>query len=351
MGNQTYVLDWLVTGADEVSIFDDGGGTDKITVMGVYSDIVDLNLNYASTAGTSYRAGASYMGADSRMHSLYVSGVIENAYGSNGRDCIRGNELGNTLFGDTRAGGAGDSDTIWGGFGNDKVHGGAGGDLICGDEGGDRLYGDSGDDTVIGGSGADTIDGGAGADVLSGGGDAGDTLNYAKSGAAVRVMLTYDGATTGLGGDAEGDRIDGFVKLIGSRYADVLEDGDKDLLAGGANDNMFYGGNGADLLNMGGGNDKAFGGKGNDILSGESGNDILNGGGQNDHLHGGLGSDILKGGSGADIFEFWSADESRPGTTTHDVITDFHRDQGDVIDLHRIDADLGRGGNQPFHLV
>ncbi len=351
MGNQTYVLDWLVTGADQVSVFDDGTGTDKIVVRGIYTGVCEINLGYATNNGQSFRAGASYVGADVRTHWLYINGLIENAFGSNGSDFMRGNELGNKLSGDVKSGGAGGNDTIWGFGGNDKVHGGAGNDEIHGDEGRDKLFGDAGNDTIEGGTGADTINGGAGADLLSGGGNAGDTLSYLKSPAGVQITLLYGVSTAGFGGDAQGDQIDGFLNVLGSRYGDVMEDGDKGQLAAGGNDNQFYGGNGGDVLTLGGGNDKGYGGKGGDTLWGEAGNDSLYGGTNNDHLRGGLGQDNLTGGDDADVFEYWSTDESSPGAANRDVITDFQSSQGDVISLSRIDADTGRAGNQAFHLV
>jgi Ca2+-binding RTX toxin-like protein len=64
----------------------------------------------------------------------------------------------------------------------------------------------------------------------------------------------------------------------------------------------------------------------NDILTGNGGNNTLDGRGGNDVLDGGGANDVLTGGAGADIFVY----ESGGG---NDRITDFHRSEGDRIDL------------------
>jgi serralysin len=87
----------------------------------------------------------------------------------------------------------------------------------------------------------------------------------------------------------------------------------------------------------------------------------------NDSLLGGEGADTLVGGTGTDAigtYAFGSADTSRDvvrylalnesGTpkdnTTWDTIYGFKHGQ-DKIDLHAIDADISRAGNQAFTLV
>ncbi|MDR3175276.1 MAG: VCBS domain-containing protein, partial [Desulfovibrio sp.] len=73
-----------------------------------------------------------------------------------------------------------------------------------------------------------------------------------------------------------------------------------------------------------GADDVLNGGGGGDILFGQGGADTLDGGAGNDLLVGGAGNDSLTGGAGADVFLF------RPGEGS-DVITDFARDQGDIL--------------------
>jgi hypothetical protein len=95
---------------------------------------------------------------------------------------------------------------------------------------------------------------------------------------------------------------------------------------------------GDDLSGYGGG-DHIRGGRGTDRLAGLGGNDTMRGGSDDDALNGargaddlagGTGNDRLTGGGGADTFIFHNL---RDGVVQHDVITDYNRDQVDVIDL------------------
>ncbi len=70
----------------------------------------------------------------------------------------------------------------------------------------------------------------------------------------------------------------------------------KDVLKGGAGDDILYG------L---GGNDSLWGGAGDNVLAGHEGNDTLSGGLGEDYLLGGIGNDQLDGGAGMD----WAAYE------------------------------------------
>jgi Ca2+-binding RTX toxin-like protein len=189
-----------------------------------------------------------------------ISG-FENVFGSTGSDRLTGNILANRLDGDT---------------GNDTLNGGAGADT---------LNGGIGSDTLIGGIGGDRLDGGIGI----------DTLSYADSSLGVTVNLLTN---TASGGDAAGDIISGFERLIGS--------------------------NGADKL---------------------TGNTLGN------VLTGGLGRDILTGGLGKDAFDFNAITESTLGATTRDLIVDFNEAATDRIDLSTIDADALLAGNNIFSFI
>lgn len=354
MANDIYTLDVLVTGTSTITLTDDGSGVDTIRVDGVYSEPVvialanttanDLPTSAAATYYTTFNA--SFIG-----HTLVVNGVIENAIGSNGRDFIQGNALGNLVFGDNLASGLGLNDTLWGGAGNDTLYGGAGDDEMLGDNDDDLLSGGAGADQISAGGGTDTVEGGAGADTLSGGGSAGDTLSYAGSLAGVRIGLIPGDVAFGVGGDAQGDTITGFINIIGSNHGDRLEDTTKGTIAFGQNDNQFYGGGGADRLALGGGNDTGLGGDGNDTLLGEVGNDRLFGGNGNDTLTGGIGKDVLNGGRGADTFVFATPGDSTTSQAGRDTVVGFNPDQADRIDLSAIDAKTNKDGNQAFHLV
>lgn len=106
-----------------------------------------------------------------------------------------------------------------------------------------------------------------------------------------------------------------------------------DRLFGDGGDDMLYGGPGADRLFGGPGADQLFGGAGNDQLFGGGGRDRLNGGGGNDILNGGAGNDVLTGGAGRDTFVFGN-------NSGKDVITDFGRGNN-TIDLSARN-DVGR---------
>jgi Ca2+-binding RTX toxin-like protein len=84
------------------------------------------------------------------------------------------------------------------------------------------------------------------------------------------------------------------------------------------------------------------GGNGSDALYGDNGQDTL---------VGGNGRDFLTGGNGADTFVWWEASETSTGPANADVIRDFNRADGDVIDLGSIDANIYSGGNQAFTFV
>src|SRR3546814_10416398 len=69
-----------------------------------------------------------------------------------------------------------------------------------------------------------------------------DSADYSGSGAAVTVDLV---AGTGAGGDAQGDRLQGVERLIGSRFGDEF--------TGDGFDNVLIGAAGADRLTGGAG--------------------------------------------------------------------------------------------------
>lgn len=351
MPDTTYVLDLTVTGADLVTVKDDGLGSDTISVLGIYDRAVEISLSYTTSDGQTLTAGGYYYDQYGRPHRLVIQGLIENAIGSNGCDLIEGNEFANRLFGELNLSGPGAADTIRGGAGGDTIHGGIGTDQLFGDADNDVLFGEAGTDTILGGTGQDTIEGGTAADSLNGGGNAGDMLSYRTSSAGIRITLDYAVVTTGIGGDAAGDQVQGFFAVMGSAFRDILSDADKSSLPDHANDNAFFGGAGGDLLLLGGGNDTGLGGVGGDGIWGENGNDLLDGGNGNDSLRGGPGADTLTGGSGADLFDFRSSNDSIADPEKWDTIADFSTAEGDRINLALIDAVATSSGNQAFHLI
>jgi hypothetical protein len=141
--------------------------------------------------------------------------------------------------------------------------------------------------------------------------------------------------------------------------------GVEDVSGSSLNDNVV-GDGGANLLAGGEGNDNLTGGAGNDLIYGdgvinakdkviaEVGHpadgvrsfDLINGGDGNDTIVGGYGADSLTGGAGHDTFVFLN-DSSVPGMSA--FITDLTDD--DTVDLHLIDADVTKGGDQKFKIV
>ena len=160
----------------------------------------------------------------------------------------------------------------------------------------DKVIGGSGSDELNGGGGADTIIGGGGADSLFGGSGL-DTASYTGR-LGVTVNLTT-GTATG------GDQLSGIENVIGSSLADRI--------TGDALHNGLQGGNGDDTLVGGGGIDR------------------------------------LTGGLGADHFTYLTLADAPFGRST-DLITDFNRRVGDLIDLSAIDAN-GRLSGDAFDFV
>jgi Ca2+-binding RTX toxin-like protein len=172
-------------------------------------------------------------------------------------------------------------------------------------------------------------------------------VSYRDSPAGVFVSL-YANYKHAWGGDAEGDMLFGnsIENLWGSKFNDVLWGGDAD--------NVLKGFEGNDILRGFYGADTLDGGDGNDELYGDYSNDYLTGGSGNDRLEGGQGGDTMSGGSGADKFVWMYTTESNSGAWNTDSIMDFNRAEGDVMDLHGIDANdywVPVPGNQDFTFI
>jgi Ca2+-binding RTX toxin-like protein len=254
-------------GADRM---DGGAGSDLYWVDNAGDVIVDSGAGFDRVlASANYTLGANLE---------YL------AFEGSGNFAGTGNELDNTMYGNTGA------NTLDGGAGRDQLDGG---------EGADRLLGGAGDDTITDWRGDDFIDGGAGRDDLRGGvgndsyvvdaldmvtelaGQGTDTITASESfvlGAAaeVEILLARAGTST--------------INLTGSTTA-----------------NAISGNNGANILSGEGGND---------VLAGLLGKDALFGGLGDDRLAGGAGKDTLRGDAGNDTFVF----DSRISTANADKV-------------------------------
>lgn len=163
-----------------------------------------------------------------------------------------------------------------------------------------RIAGTAGDDTFAAVGSSEVLHGGAG----------NDTASYLTSAASVTIGLT---GSTGLGGDAEGDKLSNIENLLGSSFDDVLsgDAGNNTLVGGAGNDTVSYAqataGVRVKLATVG--RPQRTSGAGIDTLSGfenltGSGfNDFLTGSAVTNVLHGGAGKDWLIGGGGVDTMD------------------------------------------------
>lgn len=208
----------------------------------------------------------------------------------------------------------------------DAAINGTGNDLdneITGNDAGNSLSGLEGNDILVGGAGNDVLDGGLGTDTMSGGAD--DDAYIVDDAGDVLTELSDQGT----------DTVSTSISwILGANFENLV------LSGSGANN-----GTGNALANQ------ITGNAGENRLSGLGAADSLFGNGGADRLIGGGGADNLNGGKGADQFIFLTLSDSKPSASGRDVIFDFIRKQGDIIDLSAIDANSGRNGDQDFVLM
>jgi Ca2+-binding RTX toxin-like protein len=246
-----------------------GGGADFLIGNGGV-DTADYSASGAAVSVTLNADPAGFgtgSGGDAEGDQL---NTIERVIGSSFDDTLTGSST-NDIF----VGGGG-ADAIVGGDGIDTAEystsssgvtinlqtgAGLGGDAegdhlstienLIGSAFNDLLIGDGLANRLDGGSGTDILRGGIGADVLIGGDGTGDTADYSTSSAGILIQLTAitGGATTGSGGDAQGDLLSGIEDVIGSAFTDDLRGSTASnrLVSGDGND-ILRGGSGADLL-------------------------------------------------------------------------------------------------------
>jgi Ca2+-binding RTX toxin-like protein len=363
-----------ILGAEAVSNILTGDKNNNVIEGGSVNDILDGGLGNNTVSYANATGGVSI--------SLAAQGGAQNTINA-GTDTLTnfqnfiGSAYGDTLTGDAKVniikGGDGD-DHIEGGLGADILDGGADDDtaeyqgssaavtIMLGKDGaqtkgaggeaaGDRISnieninGSAKDDVltgnnlsnrILGSTGNDLIQGGAGNDILSGGGDAHDTISYAASSAGVTIVITDATQTSGIGGDAQGDKISGFQDIIGSAKDDDLTGSvSANILDGGAGNDILAGGQGADTLKGNTGIDTAnytnssagvtvalmlktaqtsTGDASGDILSGIENligaatfANTLSGDGAANIITGGSAGDILNGGAGKDTVSYANA--------------------------------------------
>jgi len=121
-----------------------------------------------------------------------------------------------------------------------------------------------------------------------------------------------------------------------------------DILTGSSTVDGLDGGKGKDKLAGRGGADDLYGEAGADTLKGGNGSDYLDGGKGRDKLIGGGDADLLHGGGGKDKFIVRKVAQS--SFDAPDTILDFKPGK-DRIDLRKIDARSGDGGDDAFRFI
>lgn len=239
--------------------------------------------------------------------------------------------------------GSNNDDTIWGGRGDDTILGGGGADFLLGNRGADSLEGGEGVDTLRGGRGNDTLIGNTEGDRIRGGngddllvwnnGDGSDIMRGGRGFDTVQVNGAVD-----AGDDfelrANSHRAE-FERLnLGNFVLDVDDVEQFEINGLGGDDTLtvqdlthtdvqqviFNGADGDDLLDASLSNVSV-------IADGGAGEDTLLGGSANDTLIGGNGNNIYTGRAGADVFVV--------NFDGIDVINDFNRGEGDVLQISR----------------
>lgn len=389
-------------GADSMS----GGLGDDTYIVDNSGDIV---VELASAGVDTVTATLTYtLGAN--VERLVLGGSTSiNGTGNAGANALTGNAAANILDGaagaDTLAGGAGDDVYVIDNSGDRVVElAGDGVDLVrsilnfslLGTEvenltllgsGNTTGTGNAFANTLLGNSGSNLLDGGAGADVLQGGAgndlyvvdNVGDRVVELAGGGAdlVRSWVSFSLAGT----EAE------YLTLLGAGNTSATGNALANTLTGNAGKNVLDGGAGADLLQGQGGDDlylvdhvgdrviEQVGG-GNDLVRSSvsfslagtqveyltllgtadlsaTGNALANtltGNTGSNVLDGGAGRDLLFGHTGADRFVFASGSSGSTAATA-DVIRDFSRAQGDLVDLRLVDANTALAGDQAFGFI
>jgi len=192
---------------------------------------------------------------------------IENLFGSEQDDILRGDSNNNTL------------------------HGNIGNDTIYGIGGANFLVGGQGDDTLIGGSGIDRYDGG---DEDAGVGYTGTTTHgtntisfYDTTTARVVVNLLTEEVTDDGFGNTET-----YVKNINNIIGTLDYN---DTLTGDNSKNIIYGYGGHDVIYGTGGENTLYGGTGNDTVYASTDAKTVAVGDRGDVVYGGQGIDTLVG--------------------------------------------------------
>ena len=346
-GKFTYTQQ-LATGALEVSINGDAGGTIRI-----------LDFDFAKAQAAGFMAIWLVDVPGLPVPARVIEGDLEpldvdpNTSGTQTDTDEFGNLLVTTNAAPNRA------DTL---FGSDGQNGSDPDDSIVAGGGEDVIDAKSGDDIVQGGTGRDTIIAGTGNDLVeasANGADAGDIVEGGEGADRLYADARFNPAGT-VAAELAAALAAGEAQAASGLKGDFLSAGPgNDIAIGAVGDDVLAGGAGSDILVAGSGNDyllgdsrvraanldwdvtristgqypipaplgpifdfalfntnvvdwsddtnagadSLYGGAGNDWIDGGAGDDFLDAGSGHDVVFGNLGNDILFGGAGNDVLD------------------------------------------------
>jgi Ca2+-binding RTX toxin-like protein len=165
------------------------------------------------------------------------------------------------------ASGAWGGDQVWGGNGDDRLWGQDGDDIIDGGPGDDDLVGETGDDVLLGQAGDDGLLGDRG-------GIIGEYIDTEDEGTFTTTLQSVPKETyVGLPVGSLDRRVDLLADVEDREWVDDVplpgqDNGGRDRLRGGDDNDVLFGGAGDDLANGDAHGDSVFGGNGTDALWG-----------------------------------------------------------------------------------
>jgi Ca2+-binding RTX toxin-like protein len=288
----------FLVGESGTDVINGGGGDDTVSfqnrplLSGETGITVDLRPGHLASTGDTLNDIDSVIG--SKLGDTFIGNSADNTFDGGG--CL--NAAYDTADYEFATGGMTFNETVFG-YGSTVTS-----TIVAtgGGQGTDTLI----DMTqIVGTSGNDTFYFINGVTPSVDGGDGNDTISFQNA---------TQGVTASDGGTASAD-YESIEHLIGSPFNDQLGgDNNGNLIDGGAGDDTIRG----DSYETSGGNDTLNGGDGNDVLVGEGGSDTLNGGAGNDTLSGGdpdlqfNGNDTLNGGDGNDTL--WAGGQNGENT-------------------------------------
>lgn len=350
---------YMIGGGDDDTYIIDSNADDVIENPGSGVDTVKSSLTYSlgpNVENLELLPDSAFAWFDANI----------DGTGNNLDNTLKGNDAANTLSGlggdDTLSGNDGD-DNLAGGDGNDVLGGGRGDDFLEGGDGNDSYHywfrDDNDEISEIGGYDQLWLENISLQDIVAAGQGGTDdlvieidipfylglndtiTIDHWYQSPAYRIEeISIDGLLL------SGDDFIGLVQLIqaGGDGLRPLGDNSDQLYYGtdapenidmqGGNDRIYARG-GEDEIHGGSGQDTLYGGLGRDLLYGEFGNDIIHGDSDNDTIYGGAGDDTLDGGSDNDFLDAGDGNDTVVGSTGADTI-----DGGAGTDKLIFDQDL-----------